>query len=150
MTYNTPPVGPTGGAGVPAVQPTGALSWWSYFFNFIPIVGGLVWIITTIVQYTGSRDKGELARGNARNGLNWMISVIIYGIVLGILSGIIVAVTGSSTGSGFESTSPMLFLPYILVVALGICAIVFAIIGGLRAGKGQIYKAPLALNLIKG
>lgn len=143
-SYNTP------SAGVPATQSTGALSWWSYFFQFVPLVGGLAWIITTIVLFTQSKGKGDPARGNARNALNWMITFLLGGIVIGIIFTIVVFATGDSTGSGVSSTSPLLFIPWLLAAAWGVCGLVFAIMGGLAAGRGTVYRAPFSLNLIKG
>lgn len=140
--------------GVPATQSTGAFSWWSYFFSFVPFVGGLAYIIIVIVLFLQSRERGELARGNARNALNWMLTFVLGGIVISVIAIIIVFATASttttSTGVSADSTSPLLFIPWLLGAIWGIVAIVFAIMGGLAAGRGQVYRAPAAVNFIKG
>jgi len=86
-------------------------------------------IILPIVMWVTNKEQSQLIDTHGKNITNWMISSFIYGIISGIL---IFAFIGI----------PMLF-------ALGICSIVFAVIGGIKANEGTIYKYPLTISFIK-
>jgi hypothetical protein len=57
-----------------------------------------------------------------------MISSFIYAIICGILVIFFVGIIG--------------------LIALGICSIVFIIIGAVKASKGEIYEYPLSIRFI--
>jgi uncharacterized protein len=61
--------------------------------------------------------------------VNWIISELIYGIVCGLL---FIAVIG---------------IP--MAIALGVLAIVFPIMGGIKANNGEVWKYPLSISFLK-
>ena len=92
----------------------------------VPFAG----LILPIVMWSGNKDKNPLIDEHGKNIVNWMISSFIYAIVGGLL--IFVFFVGI----------PVLF-------ALAICSIVFAIMGGIKASNGEVYKYPLTITFIK-
>lgn len=90
----------------------------------IPYAG----LILPIVMWATNKDKNQYIDQNGKNIVNWIISVFIYSIVAGILSFIIIGIP--------------------ILVLIGICMIIFPIIGAVNANNGIVWKYPLALNLL--
>jgi hypothetical protein len=67
---------------------------------------------------------------SGKNVCNWIISELIYGAVGGVLC--------LACGIGL-----------LILIPLGIIAIIFPIIGGIKANNGEVWTYPLSLNLIK-
>ena len=59
---------------------------------------------------------------------NWIISQLIYGLICGILVFVLVGV--------------------FLLIALGILAVIFPIIGAIKANEGRTWKYPLSISFI--
>ncbi|WP_269791505.1 DUF4870 domain-containing protein [Stenotrophomonas sp. Iso1] len=91
------------------------------FFSFI--VPLIVWLI--------NKDKPEKAflNENSKEALNFQITLLIAYFVSGVLMVVLIG-----------------FLTYAVA---WIACVVFAIIAGLAANKGETYRYPVALRLIK-
>jgi uncharacterized Tic20 family protein len=61
--------------------------------------------------------------------VNWIISALIYGVVCFVLSFVVIG--------------------FFLGVALGAVAIIFPIVGGLKASNGEAWKYPLSITFLK-
>ncbi len=61
--------------------------------------------------------------------VNWLISALIYGIVSAVLTAVLIGILG--------------------FIALGVCAVVFPIVGGIKANSGEVWKYPLTITFIK-
>jgi uncharacterized Tic20 family protein len=61
--------------------------------------------------------------------MNWIISLIIYGIAFFVLSFLLIGI------------------PFL--IALAIAAIVYPILGGIRASRGQVWRYPFSLRFLK-
>ena len=81
-----------------------------------------------LVVYLAMRQESEYVAENAREALNFHISVLIYGLVCVLLLFVVI---------GFP-----------LLIALGIAAFVLAIIGAVKASNGECYRYPLTLRLV--
>lgn len=89
------------------------------FTNFI---GPLVlWLI--------KKDEDKFVDSQGKEALNFQITVILASLVSGILSAICIGV--------------------VLAIAVGICDIVFCILASVAASKGEDYRYPVCLRLIK-
>ena len=97
------------------------LSHLSAFFGFP--------IILPLVVYLAMRKDSEYVACNARESLNFHISVILYGICCLPLVLIVIGVP--------------------LLILLGIASFIFAIIAAVKASDGQCYHYPLILRLVK-
>lgn len=103
------------------------------FVGIPSFVGPLVvWLV---------RREDEVVEPHAREALNFQLSLIIYFAVI-VLVGIIAAITIV----GLLLVPLLIVLGLILVVA----EVVFAILASLAASRGEFYRYPMNLNLIKG
>jgi len=75
------------------------------------------------------KDRDAFVNDQAKEALNWQITLLIGYVISGILVLVIVG--------------------FVTLGLLGIAALVFGIIGGLAANKGQAYRYPFALRLVK-
>jgi len=81
-----------------------------------------------IVMWVLFKDKSESIDAHGKNIINWMISGLIYGVIFVVLCFFLI---------GF----PLLW-------ALGICFIVFPIIGAVKANEKIIWKYPGAIGFL--
>ena len=100
-----------------------------YIIPFGNVLGPLIiWQIKKN-EFPSVEEHGKAA-------LNFQITVLI-----GVLIGITAAVLLSAVCIGF------LFIP--VVVAIGLCGLIFAVIAGIKANNGEPYRYPWSLNLVK-
>ncbi|MEM1085223.1 MAG: DUF4870 domain-containing protein [Verrucomicrobiota bacterium] len=97
----------------------------SWFVGIPGFVGPLViWLI--------KKDEFPFAAAQAKESLNFQISLFIYSIICILL---ILTVIGALIG-----------IPGL--IALGILEIIFTVIGGIQAGEGKSYRYPMTIRLI--
>ena len=87
------------------------------FFGLVPAL--LVYLI---------KNDGWV-KENARNALNWQLTLLLY---YGICWFLVLIIIG-------------LFLPWLIVVL----NIIFCVIAAVRSSKGELYKYPITLEFIK-
>lgn len=132
--------------GAQPLSPQDDKTWamWSHF-------GGVLSILPSLIIYLVFKDRGPFVRQEAKEALNWQITILIvmiaWGIVTGILSGIIVAsmIAGGSFAAltGVSALFTLLaWLPYIL-------NLIFSIMGGVKVKGGQPYRYPVNFRFIK-
>ncbi len=85
-------------------------------------------IVLPLVVYLAMRQESDYVAENAREALNFHISVLIYGLVCVLLLLVVI---------GFP-----------LLIGLGIGSFVLAIIGAVKASNGECYRYPLTLRLV--
>ena len=95
----------------------------SQFAGFIIPFAGL---ILPIVMWSTNKDEHPSVDVHGKNVLNWIISTIIYAIVGAILS--------------------IIFIGIFVLLALGICSLIFTIIGAVKASKGEVYEYPMSIK----
>ena len=108
-------------------SPTGTDKIWVMLSHLSVLLG--VGIILPLVVYLAMRKESEYVANNAREALNFHISIYIYALCCVPLVLIVIGV-------------PLLF-------ALGIASLVFAIIAAVKASDGQCYRYPLTLRLVR-
>lgn len=92
------------------------------------IIPGLGWILP-LVLWLSRKDTSAFIDENGKIVMNWIISCLIYAIICGILTILLIGIP--------------------LLVALGICSVIFIILGAIRANEGQAWKYPLSITFIK-
>ncbi|MGA7272561.1 MAG: DUF4870 domain-containing protein [Acidimicrobiia bacterium] len=103
------------------------------FVGIPSFVGPLiVWLI---------RRDDPVVEPHAREALNFQISLLIY-----FVGGMAVAFVAAITIVGLVLTALIIIFLVVLVVA----EVVFAILASVAASRGQLYRYPLNLDLIKG
>jgi uncharacterized Tic20 family protein len=98
----------------------------SVLAGFVAPVAGLVLPIL-IWQFKKVELPGIDAHG--RNAVNWIISLIIYAVISGILV--------------------LAFIGIFMLIALGVVALIFPVIAGIKANDGEVWKYPLAIPFLK-
>jgi uncharacterized Tic20 family protein len=82
-----------------------------------------------IVMWLTNKDNNERIDQQGKYITNWIISVVIYLAASAILTIIFIGIIG--------------------LFAVGIAALVFPIIGAIKANEGEIWKYPLTIQFIK-
>lgn len=92
-------------------------------FVSLAIIGPLfVWLI--------KRDEDAFVEDQAREALNFQLSLLIYGIVSGILIIVIIGI--------------------VLLFAVAIFGLIWSIIAAINAANGVQYRYPLTTRMVKG
>ena len=108
-------------------SPNGTDKIWSMLSHLSALFG--VGIILPLVVYLAMRKESEYVANNAREALNFHISVFIYCLCCIPLVFILIG------------------LPLLILIGLG--ALVFAVIAAIKASDGACYRYPLTLRLVK-
>lgn len=95
----------------------------SIFAGYIVLVAGL---IAPVIIWQLKKEALPGLDAHGKNALNWILSFLIYGVVSGLL--IVV-------GIGIP-----------LLIALGLCGIIFPIIAAIKANNGVVWKYPMAIS----
>ena len=109
------------------LAPTGNDKIWSMLSHLSALFG--VGIILPLVVYLAMRHESEYAASNAKEALNFHISVFIYAICCIPLTFILIGIP--------------------LLIILGLGSLVLAIIATVKASDGHCYHYPLTLRLVK-
>ena len=86
------------------------------FFSFFP----------ALIGYLVLKDRGPFVRAHTATALNFQLTLLIAYIAGGILTVVLIGIP--------------------ILIAAGILAIVFPIIGAVKAGNGQWYTYPLTIG----
>jgi len=108
-------------------QPTGNEKIWSMLSHLSALIG--VGIILPLVIYLAMRHESEYLAQNAKEALNFHISIYIYALCCIPLVFIVIGI-------------PILIL-------LGIGSLILAIVATVRASDGGCYHYPLNLRLVR-
>ena len=105
---------------------------WAMFLHFSQLVGHLIpmgGFIIPLVIWQMQKSTLPGIDGHGKVVCNWIISELLYGILCFLLFFFIV---------GFP-----------LLMILGVLAVVFPIIGGIKANSGEVWKYPLSIPFFK-
>ncbi len=102
-------------------------------------LGGILSFLPSLIIWLVFKDRGSFTNVEAKEALNFQITIAIAYVALAILSGILTVVTFGI----FGIISPFLFL------ALWVLSLIFCIQGFLKAKDGVHYRYPFAIRLIK-
>ncbi len=107
-------------------QPSGNDKIWSMLSHLSALFG--VGFVLPLVVYLAMRKESEYVAVNAREALNFHISVLLYVLCCVPLAFIIIGIP--------------------LMILIGLGSLVFAIIAAVKASDGQCYRYPLTLRLV--
>ncbi len=138
-TYGTPPTAPPTGA-VPYAAPPGAPSYatapggvspsdermWAIFAHLGPFIIGFLAPLIIFLVY---KDRSEYIRDQSAEALNWQITLTIAAVVGFVL---IIVLVG-----------------FVILLAVSVAGIVFGILAAIAANRGERYRYPWALRLVK-
>ena len=109
------------------VAPSGNDKIWSMLSHLSALFG--VGIILPLVVYLAMRKDSEYVASNAREALNFHISIFIYVLCCIPLMFVLVGIP--------------------LAIAIGIGSLVLAIIAAVKASDGAVYQYPLTLRFVR-
>ncbi len=110
-----------------ALTPKGNDKIWSMLSHLSVLFG--VGLILPLVVYLAMRQESEYVAANAKEALNFHLSVLIYVVCCIPLVFVLIGVP--------------------LMVIIGLGSLVFSIVAAIKASDGQCYRYPLTLRLIK-
>lgn len=139
MSDQNPPAGaPQPSAPQPSAPLTEAEDrQWASFAHF----GNIILVLPALIIYLVFKDRGALVRQESKEALNWTINV----------AGIVIALNIINVILGFIPVIGWLIaLLFTLVIfAVLIANIIFAIIAGVKVNGGGTYRYPLNVRWIK-
>src|SRR5439155_6933492 len=109
-----------------ALAPKGSDKIWSMLSHLSALLG--VGNVLPLVVYLAMRKESDYVATNAREALNFHISVLIYALCCIPLVFILIGIP--------------------LLIVLGLGSLVLAIIATVKASDGQCYRYPLTLRLV--
>jgi uncharacterized Tic20 family protein len=123
----TPPPAPPPRTAPPLSPPRGSDKVWAILCH----VSGFISmpILLPLVVYLAMKDDSPYVRDNAKEALNFHISLFIYGVCLIPLIWLLIGIP--------------------LMIALFIGGLVLSIIAAIKASEGGVYQYPLTLRLVK-
>ncbi len=107
-------------------QPSGNYKIWSMLSHLSALFG--VGFLLPLVVYLAMRRESEFVACNAREALNFHISVLIYCLCCIPLVFVIIGI------------------PLLIIIGLG--SLVFAIVAAVKASNGLCYHYPLTIRLV--
>lgn len=115
---------------------------WATAAHLSSLVGmlGIPAVIGPLVVWLMKKDDHPFVESQAREALNFQISVLIYAVVGAIVA---VIVTVLTLGVGVLAV-----IPAALVFLVGV--FVLPIVAAIKASKGTNYRYPLTLRLVSG
>ena len=102
---------------------------WSMYIHLSQFCGyavPLAGLVVPIVLWQIKKDESEIIDKHGKIVLNWILTEFIYGIVCVLLC--------------------LVFIGFFLLIVLGILAVVFPIIGGIKANSGEVWPYPLSID----
>jgi uncharacterized Tic20 family protein len=117
---------PTSTVSIPQATPTGNDKIWSILSHLSCMFG--VGFILPLVVYLAMKGESEYVRANAREALNFHISVLIYCICCIPLVFVIIGIP--------------------LLIIIGLVSFILAIVAAVKAADGGCYRYPLTLRLV--
>ncbi len=86
-------------------------------------------LLLPLIVYLAMRGENEYVTANAREALNFHLSLLIYCIASCLLIFIVIGV--------------------LLLWAIGLASLILAIVAAIKASEGGVYRYPLTLRLVK-
>lgn len=125
--YTQPVRPPANPSGVPQPERQWAMfSHLSAFSIFIGIPFGN--ILGPLIMFLIRKDEMPFGGGQAKEALNFQISMTIYTIVSAVLA--------------------LVFIGFLLLAALFVIFVVFTIIATVKSNEGQFYRYPLTIRFV--
>jgi len=104
---------------------------WAMLTHFAVFAGYVVpfaGLITPILIWQLKKEEFPEIDAHGKEVLNFLLCMFIYGVIAGLLVFFLIGIP--------------------ILMALGVIAIVFPIIGGIKANEGTFWKYPLMLRLL--
>lgn len=97
-------------------------------------LGGILWIVPGLIIWLVFRARSAFVDQEGKKAVNFQLTLLIAGVAIAILGGIL---------------DPLWVLTQLAQFALWVVSIIFSIQGYLAVQRGQAYRYPFSLELIK-
>ena len=125
MTDAPPPPPQTPYAAVQPLSPSDEKLW-----STLTHVGGIFFgFLAPLVAYLVFKDRGAYVRHHTAQALNFQLTLLIAALVSALLM--------------------LLIIGFLLIAVVGIVGIVFPILAAVAANRGEWYRYPLAIPMVK-
>lgn len=124
--YTPPAVPPTGGAPARSI-PSGSDKIWTILSHVSWYIG--VPFLLPLVVYLAMKGDSEYVADNAKEALNFHISVFLYSLCLLPLVWLLIGIP--------------------LLVVMAIIVLILSIVAAVKAANGIVYRYPLTIRLVK-
>ena len=111
-----------------ALRSTGSDKIWSILVH-LSVFLGIGFILLPLVVYLAMRNESEYVAANAREALNFHISLLIYFICCIPLTFVIIGAP--------------------IAIILTLCMFIFSVVAAVKASDGGCYRYPMTIRLIK-
>ena len=105
---------------------------WAMLSHLLALVGYFIIplgnVAAPLIIYLMKKDESPFVADQARESLNFQISVCIYALISGVLV--------------------LILIGLLLLVVVGVAGAILTIIASVKAANGEAYRYPLALRLI--
>jgi uncharacterized Tic20 family protein len=112
---------------VPTALPSGNHKIWSILSHLSALIG--VGFLLPLVVYLAMKNDSEYVRENAKEALNFHLSLLIYAIACIPLIFVVIGIP--------------------LLIVLGLASLILGIVAAVKASDGGCYRYPLTLRLVK-
>lgn len=102
-------------------------------------LGGIIGFLPSLIIWLVFKDRGTVTNVEAKEALNFQITVAIAQVAVFIINAILTAVTLGFWG----------FVGWLLPVAVWVISLIWSIMGFQKVNAGGSYRYPFALRLIK-
>jgi len=110
--------------------------------NTMALLGHIFYFVcaplSTIILWLVLKNKSDYLKGHLKEALNFQITIFIITIILMVLSAVIT-----------YAVHALIFVFTFLYIVVGVGAMILAIIAAIKAGKGETYRYPFNIRLIK-
>jgi uncharacterized protein len=107
--------------------PRGSDKIWALFSHLAAFIGAP--ILVPLIIYLAMRGESEYVTSNAREALNFHLSLLIYSLCCIPLM--------------------MVFIGVPLLVLLGLASLILSVIAAIKASEGGCYRYPLTIRMVK-
>jgi uncharacterized protein len=85
-------------------------------------------VIAPLIIYLMKKDESQFVADQARESLNFQISLLIYTLISGVLI--------------------LILIGFLLLAAIWVAGVILTIVASVKAGNGEAYRYPLTIRLI--
>ncbi len=117
------------GPNLPQVMTKEERDWsmWAHF-STLSVLVGIPGFIGPAFIWFAKKDKSSIIADQAKESLNFQINIFIYMVISVVLM--------------------LVLIGFITFVVVAILDIVLAVIAGVRAGEGEVYRYPLTIRFL--
>jgi hypothetical protein len=85
-------------------------------------------VIAPLIVYLMKKDESQFVADQARESLNFQISLLIYTLISGVLV--------------------LILIGFLLLAAIWVAGVILTIVASVKAANGEAYRYPLTIRLI--